>query len=171
MGCVAFWLDNPISALENIKSIIPRPGQCIDEKLNALSLFVILFTIVLAVAKVKYFWVFGAVGLSIIVAVKLIWFRGKKGKASIEQYMSGAIDVDDIDDYVGTEDSEIYDSEELDEEKYHTPVYEDDLATRPYLDNNGDDWWEMKDRVGQQIAHARFPSMTHGCYNDNNCYY
>jgi len=173
MGCVAFWLDNPIKALENIKSIIPRPGQCIDEKLNGLSLFVVLFTIFLAAAKVKYYWVFGAVGLTVIIAIKLIWFRGRAGKANIEEFMSGAIDYENLGDYTdrGEISESLYQTEELDQEQYYEPVYEDDLQINPWLDNNGDTWEEIKGRVGDQIAYSRFPSMTHGCNNNNNCFF
>ena len=173
MGCVAFWLDNPVKALENIKTIIPRPGQCIDEKLNGLSLFVVLFTVFLAAAKVKYYWVFGAIGLAIIIAIKLIWFSGRKGKSSIEEYMSGEIDYDDLDSYVDK--SEISESlvltEDYDTDEYYEPIYEDDLKLQPWLDNNGDSWEEIKGRVGDQIAYSRFPSMTYGCTETDNCYF
>lgn len=169
MGCVSFWLNNPLKALENIKSIIPRPGQCIDEKLNGLSLFVILFTVLLGVAGVKNFWVFGTAGLFLIIIAKLFFFKGRRGKASVEDYMSGSIPMDEIDSYI--EDSEVYEAEELEDEKYYTPIYEDDLGVRPALNNTGETWEDLKGNVGDQIAHARFPSMTHGCFNDNNCYY
>lgn len=170
MGCVSFWLDNPLSALENIKSIIPRPGQCIDEKLNGLSLFVILFTVFLAAARVRYFWVFGAICLSIIIAIKIIWFSGKKGKQSIEEYMDGQIDFDDVDDYV--DQSELSMTDDYEEDGQYEPIYEEDLQMQPWLDNNGDTWEEIKGRVADQAAAARYPSMTHGCVDaGDNCYF
>lgn len=171
MGCVAFWLDNPIKALENIKSIVPRPGQCIDEKLNGISLFVVLFTMFLAAAKVKYYWIFGAVGLAIIIAIKLAWFKGRKGKSNLKEYMTGRADYDnsEISESLITTDDYVTDDYTTDE--YYKPIYEDDLKLQPWLDNNGDSWDEIKGRVSDQIAHSRFPSATHGCHNDNNCYF
>lgn len=171
MGCVSFWLDNPINALMNIKSIIPRPGQCIDEKLNGLSLFVILFTAALALANVKHFWIFGVIGLFLVVMVKLFFFNGRKGKASIEEYMNGAIPLDNIDEYMDYSESEVYEPEELAEEQYFRPIYEDDLALTPGLNNTGDSWDEIKQNVGDQIAHARFPGLTHGCWNSEHTYW
>lgn len=169
MGCVSFWLDNPVMALKNIKSIIPRPDQCIDEKLNGLSLFVILFTIFLAAANIKNFWIFGAVGLFVIILAKIFFFSGFRGKVSVDEYMRGSIPIENIDDYIDySENSEVLSG---DEDQYYTPIYEDDLALTPALNNTGDSWEEIKQNVGDQITHARNPGLTHGCWNDDNCYY
>lgn len=105
MKCVPFWLINPLKALENFQSIIPKKNQCIDEKLNGLTVFSILFCFILGVAGMKNFWLFGLIGISIIIIIKLVFFTGNYGKMSITEYVSN-IHMDDLKTYDSSFESE-----------------------------------------------------------------
>jgi hypothetical protein len=86
MTCIPFWLDNPIEALTNLRSILPRANQCINEKLNSLSFFSVLFATFLWIMNIKYAWVFGIFGLLASILLKLLFFDKDNGELTFEQY-------------------------------------------------------------------------------------
>ena len=108
MKCVKFWLDDPIEALQNLSSIIPRQGQCINEKLNALSFFSVVFSVILYFAKVPYSWAFAVFGLGISVFLKLVFFNNDLGELTYVEYSLGkGIQMGDIQRYLGDDEVEM----------------------------------------------------------------
>lgn len=161
MRCVPFWIDNPITALKYIRSVLPRANQCINEKLNAMTLFSILFSAVLYVAKVKYYWAFAVFGVLISIVLKLVYFDSatRKGQLTIEQYNEG-LTMDDIEEYLENDDDErLYvvadkdDFEDFKEEAYF-------IDTSPHMRENTDGSFEgLKDSVSNDLLRSRIPNV------------
>ena len=115
MTCIPFWLDNPIEALTNLRSILPRANQCINEKLNSLSFFSILFSTFLWIMNINYAWVFGIFGLLASILLKLLFFDKENGELTFEQYtqrsrpkqlknLSRYLPADDEDEFIDVKD-------------------------------------------------------------------
>jgi hypothetical protein len=160
MKCVPFFLDDPLTALENIRSVIPRSGQCINEKLNALALFSLLFSAVLYVAKVPLFWAFGVFGVLSSIVLKLVYFDDRKGELTFDQYTQ-VITMDDIENYLtDSEDDEhikevanIDDFEDYNEEAYF-------IDTSPFMREGTDGTFEgLKASVANDLLRSRIPNV------------
>lgn len=89
LGCTEFFIDDPISAITNFKSLLPRQAQCINEKLNSLAFFSVLFSVFLWVMKVPFAWAFGVFGVLASIILKLVYFDGDNGQLTIEEYTTG----------------------------------------------------------------------------------
>lgn len=89
MNCVAFFIDDPIDAIKNFRSLLPRANQCINEKLNSLAFFSALFSVFLWVMKVPFAWAFGIFGILAAIILKLVYFDGDNGHLTVEEYTSG----------------------------------------------------------------------------------
>lgn len=140
--CVAFWLDNPCEAFLNIDTIVPHQGQCLDEKLNGISLFVVIFSLFLAAMNKSWFWIFGLVGLFMVILYKYIFNQEYKffKRRGPQKY---------------------YDSLETNQ------FYEEDLNYFfPALNNVGEDFDTIKRNVADQIVNSRFPGYELGCSKD-----
>jgi len=158
MRCVPFWVDDPIVALQNIRSVLPRANQCINEKLNALALFSLLFAAVLYVAKFKFYWAFAVFGVLISVVLKLAFFDKRKGELTLNQYNEG-LTMDDIEEYLtDDEDDRLYgvadhnDFEEFKEEAYF-------IDTSPHMRENTDGSFQgLKASVANDLLRSRIPN-------------
>ena len=162
MRCVPFWIDDPITALKHIRSVLPRANQCINEKLNALALFSVVFAAVLYVAKVKYYWAFAVFGVLISIVLKLVYFdnKSRKGELTIEQYTEG-LRMDDIEEYLenSEDDDRLYavadrdDFEDFKEEAYF-------IDTSPHMRENTDGSFEgLKASVANDLLRSRIPNV------------
>lgn len=103
--CIEFFIDDPINALLNFRSLLPRGSQCINEKLNSLAFFSVLFSVFLWVMKVPYAWAFGVFGVLAAIILKLVYFDGDNGQLTIEEYTSGTRiqNMSDISKYIPNE--------------------------------------------------------------------
>jgi hypothetical protein len=161
MRCVPFWLDDPITALRNIRSILPRAHQCINEKLNALAMFSVLFAAVLYVAKVKFYWAFAVFGVLISIVLKLVYFDKRKGELTLEQYNEG-LTMDDLEQYLTDDEDEPErlhgvadhkDFEEFKEEAYF-------IDTSPHMRENTDGSFRgLKESVANDLLRSRIPNV------------
>jgi len=158
MRCVPFFIDDPITALQNIRSVLPRANQCINEKLNALALFSVLFSAVLYIAKVKYSWAFAVFGVLISIVLKLVYFDKRKGELTMEQY-NQVLTMDDIEQYLTDEDPKLYgvadhtDFDEFKEEAYF-------IDTSPHMRENTDGSFAgLKESVANDLLRSRIPNV------------
>lgn len=166
MRCVPYWIDDPITALRNIRSVLPRANQCINEKLNALALFSVLFAAVLYVAKVKYSWAFAVFGVLISIVLKLVYFdnQSRKGELTLKQYNEG-LTMDDIEQYLTDDECDddkvdrIYgvadhrDFDEFKEEAYF-------IDTSPHMRENTDGSFKgLKASVANDLLRSRIPNV------------
>ena len=159
MRCVPFWLDDPLTALQNLKSILPRANQCINEKLNALTIFSVLFAALLYVAKVQYSWAFAVFGVLISVVLKLVYFDKRKGELTMGQYKN-VINMDDIEQYLMDDDDEKLiavadqdDFEEFKEEAYF-------IDTSPHMRQGTDGSFEgLRTSVANDLLRSRIPNV------------
>lgn len=99
MGCVPFFIDDPLSSIKNYKSLLPRKDQCINEKLNILAFFSGIFSIILGAFGVTNSWLFGVLGLVISIILKLTCFHGDNGKKTVDQYKQ-SLTMDQIQEYL-----------------------------------------------------------------------
>ena len=161
MKCVKFWLDDPIEALQNLSSIIPRQGQCINEKLNALSFFSVVFSIILYFAKVPYSWAFAVFGLGISVFLKLVFFNNDLGELTYEEYSLGkGIQMGDIQRYLGDDEVEMasikaapFEFEDLQNEAHFIDTSPHDR--RKY----GETFEQLKGSVIDDLLPSRIPNV------------
>ena len=162
MRCVPFFIDDPITALQNIRSVLPRAHQCINEKLNALALFSVIFAAVLYVAKVKYAWAFAVFGILSSIVIKLVYFDKRKGELTLVQYNEG-LTMDDIEQYLtddeSNDDDRLYgvadhkDFEEFKEEAYF-------IDTSPHMRENTDGSFQgLKASVANDLLRSRIPNV------------
>lgn len=161
MKCVKFWLDDPIEALQNLSSIIPRQGQCINEKLNALSFFSVVFSVILYFAKVPYSWAFAAFGLGISVFLKLVFFNNDLGELTYEEYSLGkGLQMADIQRYLGDDELEMASIKAVPSE------FEDLQNEAHFIDTSphdrrryGDTFEQLKGSVIDDLLPSRIPNV------------
>jgi len=157
MRCVSFWLDDPITALQNIRSVLPRAHQCINEKLNALALFSVVFAAILYVAKVKFAWAFAVFGVLASVVLKLVFFDDKKGELTFEQY-SDIITMDDIEKYLEDDHEHLYGTSNIEDfEEFNEDAYF--IDTSPHAREGTDGTFEgLKASVANDLLRSRIPN-------------
>ena len=164
MSCIPFWLDDFYEAITNLRSILPRSGQCINEKLNSLAFFSIIFSLVLWAASVPYWWAFGLFGIVASVILKLVFFDKEKGEMSFDEY--GQLSMKDIKKYLPTIDDDIGDYSYRvsgtgtlkDEHDYSDGIHY--ISTSQYLMNGTDGSWEsIKESVANDNLKSRFPMV------------
>lgn len=149
MSCIPFWLDDPIEAIKNLSSLIPRNRQCINEKLNSLSFFSIVFSAFLWVMKVSYSWVFGVFGVLSAVLLKLLFFDKELGEMTIDEYKT--ISMGDLQNYLP--DEEVAEQILPGEEMHY-------IKTTPHLMEGTDGTWEsMKGSVIDDLVKGRIPMV------------
>jgi len=157
MNCVKFWLDDPIEVIQNISSIIPREGQCINEKLNALSFFSIVFSIILYLAKVPYAWLFALVGLGSAIFLKLVFFSDRYGDLTFEQYKEIKT-MDDLERYLTDDETElVHHVDSLTDEFHDEALF---IDTSPHdLRVRGDTFENLKAAVADDLLRSRIPNV------------
>lgn len=154
MSCIPFWLDDPIAAITNLRSIIPRANQCINEKLNSLSLFSIVFAVLLWAVKVPYAWAFGALGLLCAVLLKLLFFDKENGELTLEQYTIKQRRIRDPSRYIPSTDGDEEEFAEMPEDEIHF------IKTSPYLMEGTDGSWEsLKNSAINDELKSRIPNV------------
>lgn len=154
--CVEFFLDNPFGALKNLRSLIPRGNQCINEKLNSLAFFSILFSVFLYVAKVNYAWMFGLFGVMASILLKIVYFDGDNGKLTIDEYSSGVriTNMKDIQKFIPNEPTGEF--QDLSDQVHF-------INTGPFLKEGitkDSSFEDIKDSVTDDILKGRFPTIT-----------
>lgn len=147
MKCVHFWMSDPIDALKNIRTIFPHDDQCLDEKLNGVSFFVVLFSLFLAAMGYQYFWVFMSMGLFAVAVFKYFFAPTKY--------------LEDVDYATVQTDHDVQEKSYTHENPGY--IYEEDLRLIPALNNTGDTFEEIKGNVADQIVASRFPSIASAC--------
>ncbi len=153
MSCIPFWLDDPITAIKNLRAILPRKNQCINEKLNSLSFFSVLFSVFLWIMKVPYAWAFGVFGLLISIILKLVFFDNDKGEMTYDEYNSRikVQTIGDISRYLPTDGDEP-EFQNLSEDVHF-------IKTTPYQMDGVDlnDWDQIKNSVTDDLLKSRIP--------------
>lgn len=143
MSCIPFWLDDPWKAIKNLSSLIPRSRQCINEKLNSLSFFSIVFALFLWAMKVPYAWAFGIFGVLAAVLLKLLFFDKELGNFTIEE-----LSMKDIQNYLPFE------------EDINTDEGLHYIKTTPHLLEGTDGTWDsIKSSVVNDLVKSRIPMV------------
>jgi hypothetical protein len=151
--CIPFWMDDPIEAITNLRSILPRANQCINEKLNSLSFFSVLFSLFLWVMKVPYAWAFGIFGLLAAVLLKLVFFDKDNGEMTYEQYFK-LKSMKDLSKYLPNEgDDEFQNLSDTDVHFISTSPHRMEGITKDST------FEEMKDSVTDDLWKARIPMV------------
>ena len=164
MSCIPFWLDNFYEAITNIRSLLPRNGQCINEKLNCLAFFSVLFSVLLWACGVPYAWAFGLFGVLASVALKMLFFDKDLGNLSFDDYKK--LNMSDLQEYLPKEPYDIGDysyrvsgdSKLKDEHDYSDGIHY--ISTTNHLMEGTDGTWEsMKESVANDNLKSRIPMV------------
>jgi hypothetical protein len=162
MTCIKFWLDDFYEAITNLRSIIPRANQCINEKLNCLAFFSVLFTLFLWAMNVPYYWAFGIFGVLASVLLKMLFFDKDLGNMTVDDYQR--INMKDLEKYLPDEG---YDTGDYayrtsgtgtlkDEHDYSDGIHY--ISTTNYMMDKNDGTWEgMKESVANDVLKSTRP--------------